>query len=99
MTGLIERKNHIAASGKFDGKAVLRFAGVDVSVDSQDARRRIIMGRGGWYIQQPTHDHPIRAGKTDITDRYDPSVRLCAMGQKAAEQNQKQGSHQIGGWP
>ena len=80
MTGLIERKNHIAASGKFDGKAVLRFAGVDVSVDSQDARRRIIMGRGGWYIQQPTHDHPIRAGKTDITDRYDPSVRLRTMG-------------------
>ncbi len=40
VAGLVEREHHIAAAGELDGKAVLGFAGIDVAVNRQNARRR-----------------------------------------------------------
>ena len=43
MAGLIGSQNHITSAGKFNGKTVLRFTGVDVAMRRHNARRGIFL--------------------------------------------------------
>jgi hypothetical protein len=87
VAGLVERQHHITPAGKFDGKAVLGLARIDVAVNREYAGGGGLGGRIGRDVEQGAHGVALGALEAHILD-FDAISGLRQPGQYPAGQNQ-----------
>ena len=84
---LIEGQHHIAAAGELDGESVLRFAGVDVAVHRQHARRRVLRRCGRRAVEEGGEGRPIRPFPAHVGELH-PARPLDPGGEEHAQDDQ-----------
>ena len=87
VAGLVEGEDHIAATGKLDGKAVLGLARIDVAMDREDAGGGELRRGIRWGVEQGAHGVALGAFEADVLDA-DAACGLGEMGEQAARQDQ-----------
>jgi hypothetical protein len=87
MAGLVQRQHHITPAGKFDSKAILGLARIDVAVHGQDTGGGGLGGRVRWDVEQGAHGVALGAGKADIPYLNSPRG-LRQISEHSASQNQ-----------